>query len=69
MDKGYMFKAKKKNEIGAPMWRVFQIMPMPTQFGSIVFQLLAYNEKDKVFDLIDAKDYEIVDEVSKSPLL
>lgn len=69
MNNGYMFKVKKKAEIGAPMWRIFQIMPMPTQFGSISFQLLGYNEKDKVFDLIDAKDYEIVDEVSKSPLL
>ena len=69
MDKGYMFKVKKKDEIGAPMWRVFQIMPMPTQFGSISFQLLGYNETTKVFDLIDAKDYEIVDEVAKSVLL
>lgn len=66
---GYMFKVKKKDEIGSPLWRVFQIMPMPTQFGSISFQLLAYNETAKVFDLIDAKDYEIVDEVSKSSLL
>lgn len=69
MDKGYMFKVKKKDEIGSPMWRVFQIMPMPTQFGSISFHLLGYNEKEKVFDLIDAKDYEIVDEVAKSSLL
>lgn len=69
MDNGYMFKVKKKDEIGAPLWRVFQIMPMPTQFGSISFQLLSYNETTKVFDLIDAKDYEIVDEASKSPLL
>lgn len=69
MDKGYMFKVKKKDEIGVPMWRVFQIMPMPTQFGSISFQLLGYNETTKVFDLIDAKDYEIVDEVAKSALL
>ena len=60
MDKGYMFKVKKKDEIGAPMWRVFQI---------ISFQLLGYNETTKVFDLIDAKDYEIVDEVAKSALL
>ena len=69
MNNGYMFKVRKKDGLGAPLWRIFQIMPMPTQFGSISFQLFGYNETDKVFDLIDAKDYEIVDEVAKSALL
>ena len=69
MDKGYMFKVRKKDGLGAPLWRIFQILPMPTQFCSISFQLLVYNETDKVFELIDAKDYEIVDEVAKSALL
>ena len=69
MTNSYMFKVRKKDGLGAPLWRIFQILPMPTQFGSISFQLLGYNEIDKVFDLIDAKDYEIVDEVAKSALL
>lgn len=69
MTNSYMFKVRKKDGLGAPLWRIFQILPMPTQFGSISFQLLGYNETDKVFDLIDAKDYEIVDEVAKSSLL
>ena len=63
----YMFKCKKKNAIDGKTYRVYQIMPLPNQFGALGLVGIMYCEQDKKFDANDLSQFEIIDEVS--PLL
>ena len=64
---GYMFKCKKKNAIDGKIYRVYQIIPMPSQLGGLGLIGIMYCEQDKKFDANDLSQFEIVDE--GSPLL
>lgn len=59
-----MFKCKKKNAIDGKIYRVYQIMPMPNQFGQLGLVGIMYCEQDKKFDANDLSQFEIVDDVS-----
>ena len=48
-----MFKCKKKNSIDGKIYRVYQIMPLPNQFGALGLVGIMYCEQDKKFDAND----------------
>ena len=59
-----MFKCKKKNSIDGKIYRVYQIMPLPNQFGPLGLVGIMYCEQDKKFDANDLSQFEIIDEIS-----
>ena len=59
-----MFKCKKKNAIDGKTYRVYQIMPLPNQIGTLGLVGIMYCEQDKKFDVNDLSQFEIIDEIS-----
>ena len=60
----YMFKCKKKNAIDGKIYRVYQIMPLPNQIGTLGLVGIMYCEQDKKFDVNDLSQFEIIEEIS-----
>ena len=60
----YMFKCKKKNAIDGKIYRVYQIMPLPNQIGTLGLVGIMYCEQDKKFDVNDLSQFEIIEDIS-----